>query len=131
MESIDKKHTKKGTRGNKMKFIILGILLAIILAIAIFIMTTANKNVTAMNNCIDAVLNELSQSYTMTPRDTGEYKNLSIYGIMKFHAEQYDIEELGNLSVMRMNMGIMQMATVVITPRDKTCHYFPQTICTS
>ena len=33
--------------------------------------------------------------------------------------EQYDIEELGNLSIMRMNMGLMQMATVVITPQDK------------
>lgn len=99
--------------------IILGIILIIILVLIIVIVVTANKNVKAMNSCIDAVLNELEESYTVTPIDAGEYKEIKMYGIMKFHVEQYDIEELGNLSVMRVNMGVMQMATVVITPQDK------------
>ena len=42
-----------------------------------------------------------------------------MFGVLKFHVDQYDIEGLGNLSVMRVNMGLMQMATVVITPMDK------------
>ena len=39
---------------------------------------------------------------------------------MNFDVEQYDIEGIGNLSIMRMNaLGLMQMSTVVITPQDK------------
>ena len=72
-----------------------------------------------MNDCIDAAMNELNKQYTITPIDTGDYKEMTIYGIMKFHVEQYNIKELGNLSIMRVNMGFMQMATLVITPQDK------------
>ena len=72
-----------------------------------------------MNDCIDAAMNELNKQYTITPIDTGDYKEMTIYGIMKFHVEQYNIKELGNLSIMRVNMGFMQMATLVITPHDK------------
>ena len=103
----------------KTVFIILGIILAIILVIVIAVAVIANKNVKAMNSCVDTFLAELEADYTVTPRDVGEYKDLTVYGIMKFHVEQYDVEELGNLSIMRVNMGVMQMATMVITPKDK------------
>ena len=103
----------------KMLPIILGIILTVILIIIIAISAIANKNVKAMNHCIDSVLSTLQEKYTLTPVDTGEYQEMKIYGIMKFHVEQYNIEELGNLSIMRVNMGVMQMATVVITPKDK------------
>lgn len=98
---------------------VLFIVIVLILALILFIVLNANRNVKAMNACADAVLNELKKTYTLTPVDVGEYEELKIYGIMKFDVEQYDIEGLGNLSIMRMNMGLMQMATVVITPRDK------------
>ena len=78
-----------------------------------------NKNVQVMNRTVDAVLTALKENFTVTPVDVGNYKKMKIYGIMKFDVEQYDIKELGNLSIMRMNMGLMQMATVVITPQDK------------
>ena len=77
------------------------------------------KNVKAMNHCVDAVLAEINKEYKVTALDVGEYQAMKIMGPAKFHVEQYWIEKLGNLSVMRVNMGIMQMATVVITPRDK------------
>jgi hypothetical protein len=51
--------------------------------------------------------------------DPGEYKVMKLNPLMKFDVEQYEIEGLGNLSFMRMNMGMMQMATAVITPKDK------------
>ena len=103
-------------KGRKKFFIfIIGILLILVL----FITIIANKNVASMNSCVTSVLNELKQHYTVTPLDAGEYRELKMYGIMKFHVEQYDIEAIGNLSIMRVNMGLMQMATVVITPREK------------
>ena len=79
----------------------------------------AHRNVKAMNSCVDAVLAKLKEFYTVTPCDVGDYAKMKLFGIMKFHVEQYVIKELGNLSVMRMNMGIMQMATIVITPKHK------------
>ena len=107
------KGKKKGIR------IVLGVLGALILIAVISISSIANTNVKAMNNIVDAALAALNEHYTVTPVDVGDYKEMKIYGIMKFDVEQYDIAELGNLSIMRMNMGLMQMATIVITPQDK------------
>ncbi len=116
MEMDIKNKLKKG-KGKMV--VVLGIVAAVILTLVVVVMINANKNMKAMNNCIDAVMAELKENYTVTPIDVGEYKEMKIYGIMKFKVEQYDIEELGNLSIMRVNMGFMQMATVVITPKDK------------
>lgn len=109
----------KGRRKRKVLRVSLLVLLALLFVLGIVVGVNASKNKKAMNACVDAVLEELEKSFTVTPRDVGEFKNLKVYGIMKFRVEQYDIEELGNLSVMRVNMGIMQMATIVITPKDK------------
>ena len=95
------------------------IVLLIILIVIGAISVIARKNVASMNRCVDTVLEELNKYYTVTVLDPGEYKNLKLYGMIKFNVEQYDIEELGNLSVMRVNMGAMQMATAVITPQNK------------
>ena len=102
-----------------MLWIVLGIVVAVVLILVIIVSGIASINVKAMNSCIDAVLEELEEHCTVTSRDAGEYNEMKLSGLMKFNVEQYDIEEIGNLSVMRVNMGIMQMATVVITPRNK------------
>ena len=110
---------KKKSKGKTILFSILGGLLALILALVIAVAVIAKQNVAAMDSCVDAVLEELGKEYTVTELDPGEYKEMTISGIMKFHVQQYDIQDIGNLSVMRVNMGVMQMATVVITPQDK------------
>ena len=99
------------------KFLI--VFLAILAIILILVGMISKKNVVAMNRCVDTALEELQKNYTITAVDPGEYKDLKLFGIVKFNVEQYDIAELGNLSIMRVNMGAMQMATVVITPYDK------------
>ena len=107
---------KKG----KNKYIMIPVMVIILLSVVILgIGITAGKNVKVMNQCVDAALEELGNYYNVVPRDAGEYDEMKIYGIMKFDVEQYEIETLGNLSVMRVNMGFMQMATFVITPREK------------
>ena len=106
----------------KVRNVLLGILsglLTLILVAVIAVMVIAGGNVKAMDSCVDAVLTELGKEYTVTPVDPGEYRQMTVSGIMKFHVQQYDIQDIGNLSVMRVNMGVMQMATVVITPQDK------------
>jgi hypothetical protein len=107
---------------SKIKKAILGILLlvlVVIIAAGSIVAVIAGNNVRAMDHCVEAALAELGKTHTVTPIDAGDYAEMTINGIMKFHVEQYDIENVGNLSIMRVNMGVMQMATVVITPQDK------------
>lgn len=113
----DKKKKKKKRR--KRILITLGIILAVILALVIAVCVISNLNMKAMNHSIDAVMDELRENYTVTPLDAGEYEEIKLHGIIKFNVEQYDIKELGNLSVMRINMGVIQMSSIVITPKDK------------
>ena len=95
------------------------IILGIILVAVVIVGCIASVNVKAMNSCVDSVLSKLDENYTVTKLDAGEYEQMKLFGIMKFDVDQYEIEQLGNLSIMRVNMGLMQMATAVITPRDK------------
>lgn len=101
-----------------LKRILLGIL-ALVLVLVVVVSVIASKNVKAMNHCVDAAMAELRSHYTVTPVDPGEYDDLTLYGLMKFDVEQYDIEGVGNLSAMKVNVGVMQMATFVITPLDR------------
>ena len=119
MRRSDKESKGKLTGRKRILMIVLGVIIAVILVVTIVVVAIANKNVKAMNSCIEAVLNELEEQYTVTPVEAGEYEEMKLFGLMKFDVDQYHIEQLGNLSIMRVNMGMMQMATVVITPRDK------------
>jgi len=94
---------------------LLGLIAAAVIAVAVI----ANINVKAMNRCIDESLEEIGRHFTVTEVDPGEYARMELNPLMKFDVEQYDIEGVGNLSVMRVNMGIMQMATLVITPAER------------
>lgn len=113
------KEAKKKGNIKKIVLIVLAVILALIAVVSIVVAVIASGNVKAMDACVDAVLQELRSNHTVTAVDVGEYEELTIYGIMKFDVQQYDIEDVGNLSVMKVNMGVMQMATVVITPQDK------------
>ena len=51
--------------------------------------------------------------------DIGEFKKMSVYGIISFYSTLYHIENLGMLSIMTANLGFMQMLTLVINPYKK------------
>ncbi len=117
---INERKSKK----KRILFTVMGSFLGVILILILIIGIISAKNVKAMNACVDAFMTELKGNYTLTPCDVGEYQGLTVMGIMKFDVEQYEIEEIGNLSIMRMNIGVMQMATIVITPTDKNLPLF-------
>lgn len=79
------------------------------------------KNTEAMNAAVETTLSLLREKYSLTPMDPGHFDVIKVYGVMKFLVEQYAIESIGNLSVMRMKMGLplMTMATVVVTPFER------------
>lgn len=109
---------KKG----RLRKVILAILLIIVLlagALAGFTALNASKNMKVMNSTLDEGMQTLSGFAEVTPVDAGEYSEIKMYGIMKFDVSQYDIKDLGNLSVMKVNMGMMQMVSYIITPYEK------------
>lgn len=106
------------------------ILLIIVLLIGALVGTCAcfsAKNNKLIYELIGDGLDQIAEHYTVTECDpaaqpdkyTDEFKDLRFYGLMKFHTDQYEIEGLGNLSVMRANMGFMQMFSFMITPYEK------------
>ena len=106
----------------KAKKILLGILLTIlvlILLLVVLLWRYGVKNNKIMYDTIASGMSEVESRFTVKQLDAGEYTDMKIYGFMKFHVDQYDVEGLGNLSVMRANMGFMQMFSFMITPYDR------------
>jgi len=108
-------------RKNKTKKLpaIFGAVSALTACSTAFTTIKAKQNVKHMYILAETGLNEISKVYNLTPINTGDFKEIKIYGVMKFHVQQYDVENFGNLSVMTMNMGIMQMISFVLTPFQK------------
>lgn len=71
-----------------------------------------------MEKDINAVLDLISEYYTVTPIDAGEYSSLNIMGMFIFDVQQYKVEGYGNLSIMKTD-GQQQMFTIVLTPYNK------------
>ena len=106
-------------KGKKKMFCILGIVFAIIVCLIVSVSIIANINVKAMNKCADSALTIVKNNFEVIKIDLGEKSTMKLNALMKFDIEQYDIKNIGNLSIMKMNMGLMQMLTFVITPVHK------------
>ena len=107
-----------GVKKKKWKVVLL-VIFIIIAALVGFIAFKASGNMKEMNKTLDQGTAALEKYAEVTPVDASEYNEIKIYGIMKFDVSQYDIKELGNLSVMKVNMGFMQMVSYIITPFEK------------
>jgi len=99
--------------------VLLCLILLIVILVAALIALNAPANVKAMNQAVDIFVSKVSAVYPVTEVDCGEYANMKLNGIMKFKVKQYEVEGVGNLAVMTTNMGLMQMATVVLTPVER------------
>ena len=98
---------------------ILGIIAIVILIIISAVCINSAKNTKAMNNTIDIVLDSISNCGNLVEKPN-EYETIKIFGVMKFKVKQYELQNIGNVSVMTVNMfGLMQMGTVVVTPYTK------------
>ena len=61
----------------------------------------------------------VSISYDLEKEDAGQFSVIKMSPIMKFHTEKFTAKELGSLSVMKMNMGLMQMVSFILTPFER------------
>ena len=98
---------------------VLLVIVVLIGALAGFIAFNASKNMKVMNRTLDSGMKTLSEHAEVTPVDAGEFSQIKMYGLMKFDVSQYNVKDIGNLSIMTVNMGFMQMVSYVITPYDK------------
>ena len=75
-------------------------------------------NTSLMEKTISTTLDTFSQYYTLTPVDTGDFSHVNIMNMIEFDIQQYDVEGIGNLSIMKAE-GMAQMTTYVLSPYDK------------
>ena len=61
----------------------------------------------------------VSMSYDLEKEDAGQFSVIKMSPIMKFHTEKFTAKGLGSLSVMKMNMGLMQMVSFILTPFER------------
>lgn len=111
--------TPKKKKVGRVLLIILLVIVLMIGALAGFIAYNANENMKVMNRTLDEGMQALSERADINELDAGEYSEIKLYGVIKFDVRQYEVEELGNLSVMKVNMGFMQMVSYIITPYEK------------
>lgn len=78
-----------------------------------------SRNENAMQQCEDTAMDVIRNHAEIKELDAGRYQNMRLYGIMKFIVRQYAVKDIGNLSVMTMNAGIMKMLTMILTPLYK------------
>ncbi len=104
--------------------IILGVIAVLIAALVIFLSTTAKKNLKVMDESVEAVLAQLREHYTVTEVDPGEYEKIKLYGIMNCDVDQYHVEGIGNLCIMKVDAIMMQMSCIVLTPQDRNLPLF-------
>ena len=76
----------------------------------------AKVNTEHMYDSISYGLSLITRYFEIEELDAGEYADMQINPLMRFHVEHYRIKGLGNLAVMSTNMTAMQMSTFVITP---------------
>ncbi len=106
-----------------MKIVLLA-LAAIIILVILIISVMAGKNKKQMNACVEETLKKISEGHQVIEVDTGEYAEMKAYGVLKFRNRQYAIEGIGNLSVMTVNAGVMQMASIIFSPFEKELPLF-------
>ena len=71
------------------------------------------------NKCDEKTVSLFNSLLTIKEQDAGEYKNIKLSALLKFDIRQFEVNEFGNICIMKYDIGIMKMLTVVLTPKLK------------
>lgn len=102
------------------------IFIFLIISLGLFIIYTAIRNTIKMNKCIEEILSIFKIHFKLEELELGDIKKIIIKKVLAFHSEVYYIEGLGFISIIRANIGIMQIITFEINPYEKD---LPQITC--
>ena len=98
----------------------LKIILLFIFLIPIIILYISFRNSNSINKLTDAIITTVTKNnYELINIDIGESSKLKIYGIIPINTKVYHLKGIGVLSIMKVNLGLMQMLTLSINPFEK------------
>lgn len=98
-----------------------GIIALFILIVIIFgIIYITLRNSGRMNKMYRKLFSLLKKNgFNIKEIDQDEFKKITIYGIINFYPKGYIFDEIGIISTMTVNIGIMQMLTINFNPFEK------------
>ena len=100
------------------------IILFLILALALFIIYTSIRNTITLNKFIEEIFAIVKKNYKLEEIDIGDLKKIRVKNILVFYSKVYYIPGFGYLSIMTVNLGIMQMITFNVNPFEKDLPQF-------
>ena len=80
---------------------------------------TSYTNSSAMNTMIEKGTEIVKTDHELEEIDIGDFKTVMVYKILPFNSKVYKVDTLGIVSIMTMNVGIMEMFTFNINPYYK------------
>ena len=83
-----------------------------------------SKKIKTVRRIETGIISTLEKNHTVVELDPKEFSSIKIKGFLHFHVKQYHVQNAGNLSVMSVNAGLMQMLSAVLTPLDKDVPLF-------
>jgi len=95
------------------------IILFLLIIILFFIIFTSIKNTKIMNKTLEEGFTIIKKNLKLKEQNPGEFNKIIIKGFIPFYISLYKIEGFGNLSLMTVNIGIMQMITLTMSPFEK------------
>lgn len=104
---------------NKKRSVVRRIIHLVFFLLVYYIGNNFVNNIKEMDMTLDEGISAVSGYTELKEIDPGEYRQIKMNSLIKFDVSQYDVEDIGNLSVMKVNMGFMQMVSFVITPFEK------------
>jgi hypothetical protein len=95
------------------------LLLLLFLLLLVFIIYTTIRNTKIMNKTIEEGLSIIKKNYNLKEIEVGEFRKVTLYKFLSFYSKVYYSDEIGVLSILIVNIGIMQMITFNINPFEK------------
>ena len=80
---------------------------------------TSYTNSSAMNTMIEKWTEIVKTDHELEEIDIGEFQKVIVYHVLPFNSKVYKVDTLGIVSIMTMNVGIMEMFTFNINPYYK------------
>ena len=100
------------------------IFVTLIVILGVFLFYIVISNSKTRKKLIDEVISIIKKDYELEELDIGEFKTVYINKVLPFKPKVHYIKGLGVLSVMTLNIGIMQMICININPFEKDIPQF-------
>lgn len=91
----------------------------LLIVLIVFIIITSIKNTKLMKKTLEGGFTVIKNNLKLKEQNPGEFSKIIIKGFIPFYVSLYKIEGLGNLALMTVNIGIMQMITLTMSPFEK------------